>query len=43
LCRASLAAFDAERTRLARLALKGIGMPTVGMLYWLGVAAVLRW
>ena len=39
----ALAAFEAERMRLARLTRKGIGMPAAGMLYWLGVAAVLRW
>lgn len=34
---------DDERERLARLTRKGIGMPAAGMLYWLAVAAVLRW
>lgn len=32
---------DAERTRVARLTARGVGMPIAGTLYWLGVAALL--
>jgi formate/nitrite transporter FocA (FNT family) len=35
-------AFDTERERLARLTKKGIGMPAAGLLFWLGVAVLLR-
>ena len=38
----ALAAFEAERDRLSRLTRKGIGMPLAGLLYWLGVAALLQ-
>src|SRR5256885_14274273 len=39
---AALREFEAERDRLALLTRKGIGMPAAGMLYWLGVAILLR-
>lgn len=38
----ALAEFEAERNRLAVLTRKGIGMPLAGLLYWLGVAALVR-
>lgn len=38
----ALAAFQAERTRLARLTKKGIGMPAAGLLFWIAVAVLLR-
>lgn len=34
--------FDAERNRLIALTQRGIGMPVAGMLFWLGVAWLVR-
>jgi len=34
--------FVAERRRMSRATMKGIGMPIAGMLYWIGVAFLLR-
>lgn len=33
---------DAERTRLARLTARGIGMPIAGFLFWLAIAVLMR-
>lgn len=34
--------FEAERTRIARLTKKGIGMPVAGMLFWIAYAVLVR-
>lgn len=34
--------FGAERRRLSRATMKGIGMPVAGLIYWIAVAVVLR-
>ena len=38
----TLAAFEAERDRVARLTRRGVGMPMAGLVYWLAVAVLLR-
>ena len=38
----ALEEFEAERDRLSLLTRKGIGMPAAGLLYWLGVALLVR-
>lgn len=36
------AAIDAERARLARATVRGVGMPIAGLVFWLAVAVLLR-
>ncbi|MEM7414087.1 MAG: hypothetical protein AAF389_01240 [Gemmatimonadota bacterium] len=38
----TLDSFEAERERIGRATMKGIGMPVAGMLYWVAVGFVLR-
>lgn len=38
----ALAELNAERSRLARLTRRGIGMPLAGLLFWLALALLLR-